>query len=61
MEIKFPLLGLSLDPPCHLVSRAGLGDLVGEAVRIARACGVNAQVKVAGIVAGMIGRAGQHR
>ena len=40
-----------------LAQRAGLSDLVGEHVRISRRCGVNAQVKVPGIVAGMIGGA----
>src|SRR5690242_5863736 len=40
-----------------LAQRAGLADLAGEHVRISRRCGVNAQVKVPGIVAGMIGGA----
>ena len=36
-----------------LAQRAGLGDLAGEHVRISRPCGVNAQVKVPCLVAGM--------
>src|SRR5690348_1185955 len=40
-----------------LAQRAGLADLAGEHVRVARRCGVNQQVKVPGIVAGMIGGA----
>src|SRR6266487_34837 len=40
-----------------LAQRAGLGGLVEEHVRIGRRCGVNAPVKVPGIVAGMIGGA----
>src|SRR5262249_62316547 len=40
-----------------LAQRAGLGDLAGEHVRIARPCGVNAAVKVPAIGAGMIGGA----
>src|ERR1700722_6280457 len=43
-----------LVPVMALAQRAGLGDLVAGHVRIARACGVNAAVKVPGIVAGMI-------
>jgi hypothetical protein len=46
-----------LVPVMALAQRAGLADLAGEHVRIARRCGVNAQVKVPGIVAGMIGGA----
>src|SRR5690242_16076631 len=40
-----------------LAQRAGLADLAGEHVRVARRCGVNPQVKVPAIVAGMIGGA----
>src|SRR5215471_19738037 len=46
-----------LVPVMVLAQRAGLAALVEEHVRIARPCGVNAQVKVPGIVAGMIGGA----
>jgi DDE family transposase len=46
-----------LIPVMALAQRAGLGDLVAEHVQIARRCGVYAQVKVPGIVAGMIGGA----
>jgi hypothetical protein len=46
-----------LVPVMALAQRAGLGELVEEHVRIARPCGVNPQVKVPGIVAGMIGGA----
>jgi hypothetical protein len=46
-----------LVPVMALAQRAGLAALVDEHVRLARPCGVNAQVKVAGIVAGMIGGA----
>jgi hypothetical protein len=46
-----------LVPVMALAQRTGLGDLAGEHVRIARPCGVNPQVKVPGIVAGMIGGA----
>jgi hypothetical protein len=46
-----------LVPVMALAQRAGLAGLVGEHVRIARPCGVNAPVKVPGIVAGMIGGA----
>jgi len=46
-----------LVPVMALAQRAGLAALVEEHVRIARPCGVNAQVKVPGIVAGMIGGA----
>jgi hypothetical protein len=43
-----------LVPVMALAERAGLGDLAGEHVRISRPCGVNAQVKVGCLVAGMI-------
>ena len=43
-----------LVPVMALAQRAGLGELAGERVRIARPCGVNAQVKVGCLVAGMI-------
>jgi Transposase DDE domain group 1 len=46
-----------LVPVMALAQRAGLAGLVDEHVRIARPCGVNAQLKVPGIVAGMIGGA----
>jgi hypothetical protein len=46
-----------LVPVMALAQGAGLGDLVAEHVRIARPCGVNPQVKVPAIVAGMIGGA----
>jgi hypothetical protein len=46
-----------LVPVMALAQRAGLGGLVAEHVQIARRCGVNAPVKVPGIVAGMIGGA----
>jgi hypothetical protein len=46
-----------LVPVMALAQRAGLAGLVEEHVRIARPCGVNAQLKVPGIVAGMIGGA----
>jgi hypothetical protein len=46
-----------LVPVMALAQRAGLNDLAGEHVRITRPCGVNAAVKVPGIVAGMIGGA----
>jgi hypothetical protein len=46
-----------LVPVMALAQRSGLSDLVGEHVRISRRCGVNAQVKVPGSVAGMIGGA----
>ena len=46
-----------LVPVMALAQRAGLGGLAGEHVRIARPCGVNPQVKVPGIVAGMVGGA----
>jgi hypothetical protein len=42
-----------LVPVMALAQRAGLGDLAGENVRIARPCGVNAQLKVSCLVAGM--------
>ena len=43
-----------LVPVMALAQRAGLGDLAGEHVRIGRPCGVNAHLKVACLVAGMI-------
>jgi hypothetical protein len=43
-----------LVPVMALAERAGLGDLAGEHVRVSRPCGVNAQVKVGCLVAGMI-------
>ena len=46
-----------LVPVMALAQRAGLAALAEEHVRIARPCGVNAQVKVPGIVAGMTGGA----
>jgi hypothetical protein len=46
-----------LVPVMALAQRAGLGELVAGHVRIGRQCGVNAEVKVPGIVAGMIGGA----
>jgi hypothetical protein len=46
-----------LVPVMALAQQAGLADLAGEHVRIADRCGVNPQVKVPGIVAGMIGGA----
>ena len=42
-----------LIPVMALAQRAGLGDLAGEQVRIARPCGVNAYLKVPCLVAGM--------
>jgi Transposase DDE domain group 1 len=46
-----------LVPVMALAQRAGLAALVDEHVRIGHRCGVNPQVKVPGIVAGMIGGA----
>ena len=46
-----------LVPVMALAQRAGLAALVEEHVRITRPCGVNAQVKVPAIVAGMTGGA----
>jgi Transposase DDE domain group 1 len=46
-----------LVPVMALAQRAGLADLASEHVRVTRRCGVNQQVKVPGIVAGMIGGA----
>jgi hypothetical protein len=46
-----------LVPVMALAQRAGLGELAGEHVRIGHQCGVNPQVKVPGIVAGMVGGA----
>jgi len=43
-----------LVPVMALAQGAGLGELAGEHVRIGRPCGVNAQVKIACLVAGMI-------
>jgi hypothetical protein len=43
-----------LVPVMALAQRAGLGELAGEHVRISRPCGVNAQVKIGCLVAGMI-------
>jgi hypothetical protein len=43
-----------LVPVMALAERAGLADLAGEHVRLAGACGVNAPVKVACVVAGMV-------
>jgi hypothetical protein len=43
-----------LVPVMALAQRAGLGDLAGENVRIARPCGVNAHLKVSCLVAGMV-------
>ena len=43
-----------LVPVMALAQRAGLGDLAGEHVRIRQPCGVNAQVKIGCLVAGMI-------
>jgi hypothetical protein len=46
-----------LVPVMALAQRAGLAALAGEHVRIPRRCGVNPQVKVPCLVAGMIGGA----
>ena len=46
-----------LVPVMALAQRAGLDDLVAEHVRIRQLCGVNAQLKVPCLVAGMIARA----
>ena len=46
-----------LVPVVALAQRAGLGGLVEEHVRVRRRCGVNAQLKVPCVVAGMIGGA----
>jgi hypothetical protein len=43
-----------LVPVMALAQRAGLGSLVAEHVRIGHRCGVNAQVKVGCLAAGMI-------
>jgi hypothetical protein len=43
-----------LVPVMALAQRAGLADLAGENVRIARPCGVNARLKVPCLVAGMV-------
>ena len=50
-----------LVPVMALAQRAGLGDLAGEHVRIARPCGVNAQLKVALPGRRDDRRGGQHR
>ena len=42
-----------LVPVMALAERAGLGELAAEHVRISRPCGVNAQVKIGCLVAGM--------
>jgi hypothetical protein len=42
-----------LVPVMALAQRAGLGELAGEHVRNTRPCGVNAQVKIGCLVAGM--------
>src|SRR5262249_61868843 len=47
-----------LVPVMGVEQRAGLGELAGEHARIGHQCGVNPQVKVPGIVAGMAGGAG---
>jgi hypothetical protein len=47
-----------LVPVMALAQRAGLADLAGENVRIARRCGVNAHLKVSCLVAGMVAGAG---
>ena len=46
-----------LVPVMALAQRAGLAALAGEHVRLSRRCGVNAPVKIARLVAGMIGGA----
>jgi hypothetical protein len=46
-----------LVPVMALAQRTGLADLAGEHVRIGHRCGVSPQVKVPGIVAGMVGGA----
>jgi Transposase DDE domain group 1 len=46
-----------LVPVMALAQRAGLAEMAGEHVRIGHRCGVNPQVKVACLVAGMIGGA----
>jgi hypothetical protein len=46
-----------LVPVMALAQRAGLGELAGGHVRIAHRCGVNAQLKLPCLVAGMIGGA----
>jgi hypothetical protein len=40
-------------PVLALAERAGLGELTAEHVRLSRPCGVNAQVKIGCLVAGM--------
>jgi len=46
-----------LVPVVALAQRAGLGDLAGEHLWVGHRCGVNPQVKVPAIVAGMAGGA----
>ena len=46
-----------LVPVMALAQRAGLAGLADEHVRVTRPCGVNPQVKVPAIVAGMAGGA----
>ena len=43
-----------LAPVMHLAERAGLQELVGEHVEISRPGGVNAHLKIPGLVAGMV-------
>jgi len=43
-----------LAPVLQLAERAGLGSLVGEHVHLAKPGGVNAHLKVPGLVAGMV-------
>ena len=50
-----------LIPVMALAERAGLGGLVAGLVRPGRACGVNADLKVPCLVAGMAAGAGPHR
>src|SRR5580698_6270983 len=52
-----PVSRAGLVPVMALAQRAGLAELAGEHVRIARRCGVNAHLKVPCLVAGMIGGA----
>ena len=46
--------GAGLIPVMALAQRAGLGGLVAEHVRVDRACGVNAHMKIPCLVGGMI-------
>jgi hypothetical protein len=48
---------VGLVPVMALAQRSALDGLVAEHVQISHRCGVNAEVKVPGIVAGMIGGA----